>query len=334
MKNTFDNELNRLVDYVKQNSKDGDWVVIKYRDVPKIAEVSSYYVRKMFEMLKDHPNIVFEVKKDADTFKKPLMFKYVSEEEKNATRITEKNFQYLEQEEIDFVLEKMGISEYQTEGYYVLNLINLIASMGAKEKYTEVDISKLSDILVENHLKIAGIVDELTKNHILVDRNGKVRLLLNSEAVSKEIDNPFLDNSEPPANLLENMQGFLKAMESMQAEFQGFLQSQINVIKDDIKKDEELDKGHQVLQDLIAENQKLQQDNDALQKELTSTRKFRDHFIEQAEGRMEILLAEIIGIVSAYANLPAWQKDEKVNAKLQKNILSAVTAAVEGLLKD
>lgn len=374
--NKFQREIDMLVEYIKKNMKHkNDWVVVKYRDVPKITGISSYYVRKIFELLKDHPNIVFEVDRDAKTYRKPLKFRYTNEEEKIKSVVTEKSFYYLNQDEIDYVKDKLDINSYE-KLFKMINMINFIASTGAKEKFVPLKIEEIADILVESKKVIQENVERLIKNDILIDKNGYFRLVLDANSL-QELQNEIKKDSakvhplykdreefiqrllekqgielntshhESDASddllnsksLLENMNDFLKAVSEIHLDFQGYLKSEIERIIESNKKEEELNEGYETLQKLMEENNRLTEENEELKKEnrlllasLEKNQAFRDKFIINAEQRLEILLAEIIGIVNNYSKLPGWQKDEVANAKLQKSILDSVTSAVDDML--
>jgi hypothetical protein len=371
----FKKEIESLVRYVKNQMKDeDDWVVIKYRDVPKIANISSYYVRKLFELLKGHKNIVFRIDEEAKTHKKPLLFRYVSEEEKVESTLSENHFYYLTEEEVAYIKEKTGIREYQYL-YRVLNVSNYLASVGAKESLIPIDIKAISDTLVVSKKEVESTISTLKESQMLIDIDGAGRLVLNAEdlqnvsstipqSAQKLDDNLHLDThklidkllekqgmSESVADgqddelresnsLIENMRNFRNTISAMQDDFKTFLDKEIEKVSESEKKDKKMDEGFETLQKLMEDNKRLSEENKDLTREnerivrsLQAAQKFRDQFIENAEQRLEILLAETIGIVSNYAQIPGWQKDQAANAKLQKNILNAVTSAVDDMLK-
>ncbi|MED1125208.1 hypothetical protein [Bacillus atrophaeus] len=373
--NMFKEEVEKLVRYIQDNMKDkDDWVVVKYRDVPKITGISTYYVRKMFELLKDHPNIVFEIDKEAKTNKKPLKFRYTSEQEKIESVVTEKSFYYLSQDEIDYIQNELNTQCYQ-KLFKVLNLCNYIASLGAKEKPVLLDPKDIADIMVESTDYIESTIEELRNHNLIIDIEGYSRLILNKDSLhsveetaqqinsprrhnnvhhinKEQLINKFLNNQDVPKGnsefdddlkesntLLSNMRNFRDTFAKMQDEFKSYLDEELEKVAQSEKKDQEMSEGFETLQKLIDENKELKEKYDSLKAEnyklvesLNKSQKYRDRFIENAEQRLEILLAEVIGIVSSYGQIPTWQKDNAANAKLQKNILNAVTAAVDDML--
>ncbi|PTY93003.1 hypothetical protein [Heyndrickxia sporothermodurans] len=371
----FSKEIESLVRYVKDHMKsEDDWVVIKYRDVPKITGISSYYVRKLFELLKDHKNIVFEIDKQAKTHKKPLKFRFVDEETKLNTTLTEKNFYYLNQDEVDYIRARVGDKDIRSMSR-ILGMCNLLASMDAREKFIPLDIKLLTDTLVSSKKATEEVLDILRRKEILIDRDGMAKLILNSadlQSVKAELNqsapvsknNLNLDTGKlldkllekqsaqvqsvdeqeddlkESNSLVENMRSFRNAISAMQDDFRAFIDKEIERVSESDKKDKELDQGFETLQRLMDENNRLiernkhlESENERLVKSLEKAQKFRDQFIINAEQRLEVLLAEVIGVVSNYAQIPGWQKDQVANAKLQKNILSAVTSAVDDMLQ-
>lgn len=372
MAKAFTREIELLVEYIKdEKTKGNDWTIIKYRDVPELTGLSSYYVKKVFELLKEHPHIVFEIDKDSKTFKKPLKFKYVeNQKEKIEKVITEKSFYYLDQNEIDNVQKTMELDNYE-ELYRYLNLINYLSHTGAKEKFVKFSLKEASDLLVYTRKEIDEMIEALKKKNILVDRDGMVSIIFDVARIKDQETNPIepTNNAKksitndgilallsetspkegpeasidedlfPEASLVENMKNFRNSISEMQEGFSLFLNSELKKLTNDEETKQQVDEGYETLQKLVKENgdltsqlEDLQEEKQLLEKSLKSAQNFKDKFLQNSEQRLEILLAETINTISRYANIPAWEKNQGTNARLQKDILSSVTSAVEDII--
>lgn len=374
--NKFSKEVQALVNYVKDNMKnENDWVVIRYRDVPEITGASSYYVRKLFELLKAHPNIIFEVDKDAKTNKKPLKFRYTSKSEKINRTITGKQFHYLSDEDVNYIKNTVKIDDYELL-FDLVNVCNYFVSIKANEEPVMLDKKVIANIFLFKKEELEKIVNILFESEILVDVGRGVRLLLNQKDlqsvksslnqshtlsdvkhldVARLVDKILekqgldLDTKEDQAeeieldeskSLIENMKYFHKTITSIQQDFQSFLDDQINRLSEAEKNQEEMEQGYETLQKLMGENSRLKDENEKLTHEnnrllrsLEASQKFREEFIAFSQQRFEILLADIIGVVTNFSRLPGWKKDQAASAKLQRNILDAVTATIDDMLK-
>lgn len=371
--------VDKLISHIKENadsSKNDGWVTIKYRDVPKITGESSYYTRKIFEALKMHPNIIYEIDTDARTYRKPLKFKYVDEKEKlNPDWFLKKKIFYgLTKEEVEYVKNQTGLDDFE-KLYSVLSFINYLALSGGKEDYVEYDEKKVSDELLIPVKIVKEIYNLLKDRLIIIDKGKFVRVILNKQEYEMHLKNEEKGTSSPliaaekiddkrileiihkvqeevkhdiiedesvisdEHTLVENLRQFRDSIIESQRDFETFLNKQINKILELNKKDEELKKGYETLEKVLQENQKLKEENvryiaeiNDLKRALERARNFKEKFIENAQSRLEVLLAEIIGITNSYTQIPHWKKDQKLNAKFQKNILDAVTSSIDEIL--
>lgn len=363
---TFDQEVERMIEYIKDStSKRNPWVIIKVRDVPEITGASSFYTKKIFEQLKNHPEVVFEVYEEAKTTKKPIRFRIAKNpDEKIEAVITEKSFYYLNEEDVQIVKDAFKDSGYE-ELFTVLSVINYISHIGGKREHIEVSPENIAEMLVEDVEKMENVLEMITNRIGSIDIEGKVKLLLSSEEIDLDEDDNSPRTEEPSQislkdrinslfnteevensnekeeDLVLNLENFRESVSTMNKQFEDFLQGQIIAITEHKRKSQEIEDSYKAMNELVKENSKLKKEiddiknkNAELNKKLNLSMGSRDKFIENAEGRFEILLAEIMNMTTDYVNTPNWQKDNARNAKLQKGILGAVTSAIDDLLKE
>lgn len=358
MKLTLQNYVDFLFHHVQENtSVDNPWITIKTRDVPEITGCSNHYVRRVLDGLKNHPRVIGELDMDASPIRKPFRFKVVSEEEKMEYLFDENSFKYLSGEEIKYVTEQIGEVSLGEKGL-LLHFINFLVGMGADKEPISMDAIELSKILAEPPTAIRDRAMQLKKADILVGsldkgkymialsvrqlNRAKVVVLRNYDEVSQ------LLSSEDPK---ERLEGLLVSSDPLKSEksihelvtqmkvFQDFFQTKLDEVisyKQEVKHTEEsYEASQRILEEntqIVRYNDELRQENDQLRMALEKRCQANDVFIRQAQQTMELMSAEIMGLVKDFSLVPSWNQNEKTGLALQAKVAAVMTNAIQELV--
>lgn len=169
-----------IVNYVRQQTKNGSWVHIGNRDIPRIFGISQLYAPRLLEAIKAHPNIVYEVDHKFPTRFKPYMFKWVENaEEKIEAGLSPAQFYWLSDEEVDKLKSIEPNNDYEANAR-ILRLCNLLVSEGAKDWWMPIDVDAMSDLIVASQSETKTVVDQLIEANILIkaEKHSLYRLVL------------------------------------------------------------------------------------------------------------------------------------------------------------
>lgn len=218
---------------------------------------------------------------------------------------------------------------------------------------------------------LKAIAPEPVKEAIIVtpETEPKIEPVVFIEEPAKEpVQEPVADSvtsfpSEIESTLVENMESFKGFIGQFQ-NFIGEMISQVNggnskseieelkiLLSDQDKENAELKKerdlykkqleeGNKSLTRILTENSNLKEaltkkceENRANKKVIAAHKEANDNVFAAMQERFQILLADISNTISDYTRIPAWQLTPNHTARVQSQIINAVTAAMNDLIE-
>lgn len=354
MKINFNQEVKMLVEYIKEHStKTSPWVAITHRQVSDITGASPYYTNKIFEKLRHINSVTYRLATDHSTSKKPFKFRIIDPEHKKEEVFHEKDYRQIAPNQLELLKEK--ISDHDgIQISMMLKTIDYLLGKNANNEFYTVDLKKTSRILtidpvdLEEFLIIFTIlkIAEIKRKEIKPDCMD-IRLNLPHGTSTRLEEKPLIilptmsqpektisedHETESYKTLIENMNGFGKIIN----EFKMFVDEKTDHVIDRMNN---IESSYETTKKLIEETEEwkdkvneLGKENQRLEKENQMLVEFRDKFESTAQVSLEIMLGTITNSFSEYVRVPAWQKDEKSNAKLQHEINTAMMNAMEEIL--
>ena len=347
----FEDQVNRLVSYIEeeQNRTENGWVIITHRDVPKITGYSQYYTNRAFEALKNHSYVAYRI---ADTKRpnRPFEFRVCSSyEEKVELTVNGSQFRYLEDDEVQEFKNKLSEENFEDLMLH-LRILDFLCLSGIKQKPVEFNIEKIATTFVVPVNKVEHIYLNLLDKGILEDKGDvytlstttdKIQSFTNNESHSKILggneDEKWEGTKEPEEKTEEPSMSELvesvRNMADLQKQFKDFFDDRLQQLIDS-------NKGYEALQKAAEEDQKLrdrisefEQENRLLQQSLEKKDQDKEEFISEVQSRLEVLAAELTNLTSSYVSIPAWKKDQRENARFQRQITNAITSAIDDILE-
>lgn len=322
----FTEKVKILVDFIKdpRNQDEDGWVLLKYNMVNELTDISPYYTKKVIALLKDHPNIAFELSKDYKLNNKPMVFKYVEPEEKINMVLTEDSFLYLTQENIDFIKDRVEYKDYH-ELLSILNYANFLVSMKADKDFVKIYPRELSNALVEPTDVINDYENRFKQSGLLIDKNGMTRVILDSadestpllvknheknadiptekdifvttnndsdESISSkglvvEHDESLLQSDlelDPKESISYHLTSFFNSVSDMNQSFENFIAAQVDKAIKAEQENDKLEKDREVLDKLLEENQSLRTKISNLEQQNNKIKNQLKHLDDFQEG--------------------------------------------------
>lgn len=340
IKKDLTEQLSVLVAHIKDNTKDGSFITLTYRDIAKIAGSTpgSSVTKRLMESLKEHENILFKLNLNPSKSKKPLQFRFVDKEVKYRA-IDSKRYQYLTDSEVEFIKDKLGYRDHE-ELYAVLSYLNYLKSEYNGHPFDLPSPEIVSDLLLILEQDVMDMNNFLEINGLLIDENSKFRLLLNhteaekeikpddnNEAVDKKltahasIDLQHLDRKKPREALMI----LFAQLESQQAALKAYVRLKVlEEIEEVEAMKKQLDNGHEALQSVLKENQELRDKNNELKSRLgkleanfDKTVRFKEDLINSTQDFLQIFNWQVQQVALKDSNMSLSEKNSKAyRAKL------------------
>lgn len=355
MKKKFDKEVRLVLKYIEDNAtKYNPWVVITHRQVPKITGASPYYTNAIFDQLKLLNNITYRTEPSYPSSRKPLKFKIIEPQEKPENVFNEENYSSISERNMALLKERLTTQDTLQIGP-MLKIMNYLYGKKADQSSVIIRSEDLSSVLAieeeelkENLLILenAGVIEHEYTN--IEDQEMDIKIVLSTKSAENKVKNirPVSEKTEEPSDtteaegskenyedLIQNMQKF----ESFIGDFKEFINRKTNTVVDRVNNIEEsrrtISKLLEERKEIQNEMDKIKEENKALKKENQQLIDYREKFEQNAQESLEIMLAVITNAVSEYVRIPAWDKDEKTNAKLQREVSKAVTDTMNEIIK-
>lgn len=369
----IDEKSQKLVEIIRDKTEDTErWVVFKHRDIPALLDTSAFSVKKIIENVKMHPNIMFEEVELAKSSRKPFQFRYVTEEEKINKGFSEKNFYYLNQEEINMIVKRLALHGNYQENFKFLSIMNILSRDGAKEKFVKVNVKHLSDLFIMSRDEILGRINQLIDYRLLSSAgiaDNMYMLLLNSESISKSKlmiesqDKTFAPTSltltqmdtiedegfsivsqnDMPKELAESFDKKVEEVRDTFKSFMSFCDSQAQFIADFYKTKEDektrLVQSYDSVNRLLEETKSLKQRivqletmNRAYDNTLRTQDKKKDAIERFMQETFDILIADIMHTVTEFTHTPPLKQTTAIRSRFERNIVDSVTKASDEII--
>jgi DNA-binding MarR family transcriptional regulator len=359
-------DLNRetklLFNYIQEKStEENPWVILKHRDIPTIARTSSFYSRRLLELLKLHPNLISEVDFSYNTHMKPYKFRVVDEEEKLKKGLSENQFPYLDRDNIERVMDVCNLADYY-EAHKMLSVINYMAGAGANKQFVKFDLKEIGGVLGIEESTVVSMVDKFLQAGCLVKAKqcDAYRLTFSDEelvetALQAESQKPPVKvpgkkkkGASAPAALLPEA-GFAKnelqeysvgGLIVALKEFAHYFDEGVtSVVNQHIAADANLSESHIAMTKLLDELSQLRQsienlehDNRRLSGALEKKQSYYSEFQQRAQGRVEVLYAEILQLLAEFGKIPKWKNDEENSGAFQRRVVTVLNDAISEIL--
>ena len=339
-----------LVEYIEENSTEEDpWVIIKHRDVPDLTGSSPYYTNKIFEHLKQLNTITYRTAAEHNTKKKPVKFMIIDPADKPTEVFSEKEYAYIQPHQMSYLQLRL-IDEDTLQIEKMLKVMNYL--LGKKTPLME-KWSNLKDVLAIDERDLKEIImilceieaiekmpqekgPEYVSLQVIIPEKGtayKDRTLKDKKNEDNTNDSNGLSVKDY-GDLIQNMKSFSGLIE----DFKTFIDSKTDHVIDRVNN---IENSRETVEKLIDETKalkeeifKIENENKKLEKENKMLVEYRNNYEANAQEVLEIMLATMMNSVSNYVQIPHWSKDEKTNAKLQKEISTAVTEAIEKIINN
>lgn len=335
IKKDLTDELSILVDYILENTKEGSWVTLTYRDIAKLVGTTpgSSVTKRLMENLKVHENILFKLNLDPSKSKKPLQFRFVDKETKFKA-IDNKRYSNLTEEEVEFIKQKLGYRDH-SELYNILSYLNYLKTMYGTEPFDLPSAEEMSDTLLLLENDIEDITNFLLNNKLLIDGGNKFRIFLKETETRTIVDskgnNSTVDEQPRDLSVTINLQQLndkspseaisilLGRLEQDQSTMRLYIEQKVLNQMDEIEKlKEQLDQGHTMLQKVLVENQELQDKNHELillngklEANLDRSVRFKDDLIHATQEFLQIFNWQVQQIALKDSNMSAEAKNSK-----------------------
>lgn len=339
IKKDLTTKLSILVDHIKEQTEDGAWITLTYRDIAKIVGTTpgSSVTKRLMESLKEHENILFKLNLDPKKSKKPLQFQYVDKETKFKA-IDNRRYKNLTSDEVDLIKVAIGHRDH-TDIYNILSFVNYLKSAYGSEPFSMPPTSELSDLLLILEQDVIYIIEFLKSHQILVDENNKYRLFLdktgtekmvnlkgNSSIVDKPQSLPVIDlqhlNNKPTEEALNILMDQLTVQQDT---LRSYLQQEVvSKLSEITSLKKQLDEGHSMIQKVLNESQDLRDENQELKMKigkleanLDRALRFKDDLVNATQDFLQIFNWQVQQVALKDSNTSASIKNSKAyRAKL------------------
>lgn len=369
----IEEKSNQLIELIRKETEGNDqWVTYKHRELPSLLNTSNFSVKKIIETVKLHPNIIFEEVERARSSRKPFQFKYVTVEEKRQRGLSAQNFYYLDQNEVDLVIERLGQQDYDVL-YRLLSIVNILSRDGAKERFIKVNYKHLSDLFLISKDEVSERICQLINYRLLTTATGiadnMYMLLLSSEAIAQsrimidsqdktfaptnltieQMDNiedqgiSIVSQNDIPKELVDAFSNKVEATKESIKEFMAFCDSQAKFIADfyQTRQDEKekLTQSYDSVHRLLEENaalkkqiQEVQHRSNILESSIDNISRRQDAREQFMQETFDILIADIMHSIAEYTKIPPAKQSVAIRSRFERNIIDSVTKASDDVI--
>ena len=369
----IEEKSNQLIKLIRKETEENDkWVTYKHRELPQLLDTSNFSVKKIIETVKLHPNIIFEEVERARSSRKPFQFKYVTAEEKRQRGLSAQNFYYLDQNEVDLVIERLGLQSYDVL-YRLLSIVYILSRDGAKERFIKVNYKHLSDLFLISKDEMSERIDQLVNYRLLTTATGiadnMYMLLLSSEAIAQsrmmvdsqdktfaptnltieQMDNiegqgiSIVSQNDIPKELVDAFSNKVEATKESIKEFMAFCDSQAKFIADFYQtrqeEKEKLIQSYDSVNRLLEENAALKKQikevehkNSVLESSIEGVSKKQNAREEFMQETFDVLIADIMHSIAEFTNTPPAKQSIAIRSRFERNVMDSVTKASDDII--
>lgn len=283
-------QLDKLVNYIQEETKKTGWVVMTYRDIATIVDSTpgASTTKRLVEELKVHPNIIYSIEYDPKKARKPYKYSYVTKEQKRSF-ISNEFYPNLTKDEVEYLKAIMNHDD-DKDLYELLSVVNYL-KMQADERSlvslpTPEDLSPILIILEED---IKFIYEILAIKKVLIDVKGRFQLKLSEEA------------PEVVVTETASLHEYVEQLQEKAVEINTLVTDHIAPLIAEVPQYEsQLDESHDVLQKTIAayEQEKeaaalLRAENKKMKEQFDSVLKFKNNIAEAIQENLEVFLWQV-----------------------------------------
>jgi hypothetical protein len=239
----------------------------------------------------------------------------------------------------------------------MLSVINYMVGAGAKEQFVEFDLKLIGDLLALEEAMVVAMVEKFMQAGCLVkakyydayrlvfsdDEFAKVSDLAENQILPIKVLGKREQKPAAPVVLFPGAEPLISStpdssvgdlITAMKEFARHFDERTTSIMEQQAKADASLNESHTAAAKLIEEaaqlrqrNEKLEQDNRRLAATLKKEQGYYDEFQKRAQGRLEILYAEILQLLAEYGKIPKWIYNEEHSGAFQRRVVTALTNA-------